>query len=55
MMTAVALKSKIPLLQVMPRSWKKKSFDEIKAYGANVQMNSIAVILYDPITKAHNG
>jgi len=50
--TMIVLKTKVPSMRVVPGMWKKERYREMKNYGFNVQVNSVAIMLYDPITKA---
>jgi len=46
------LKRCLPELPLFPYRWNKKIFKELIGYGINFQIISIAVVLYDPVTKA---
>jgi len=42
----------LPQLIRMPWCWKRATFREMMGYGANVQLASLSMILFDPLTKA---
>ena len=46
-----ALRRELSSLPLVPVCWSKKVFKEIFGYAINFQINSIAVLLFDPLTK----
>jgi O-antigen/teichoic acid export membrane protein len=47
-----SLRHHLPQLARLPWRWRKDIFREMVGYGANVQLASLAMILFDPMTKA---
>jgi O-antigen/teichoic acid export membrane protein len=47
----IALRRELSLLPLLPINWSKKVFKEIFGYAINFQINSIAILLFDPLTK----
>lgn len=47
----IALRRELSFLPLVPVYWSKKVFREIFGYAVNFQINSIAVLLFDPLTK----
>ena len=45
------LKRYVANLPLIPLIWNRKLFREMASYGGNLQVISVSVILYDPITK----
>lgn len=45
------LKREVPALPWFPFQWSKKVFKEIFSYATNFQINSIAIMLFEPATK----
>jgi O-antigen/teichoic acid export membrane protein len=45
------LRRQIPSLPFLPIHWSKEKFKEIFNYAVNFQINSIAILLFDPLTK----
>lgn len=48
----ILIKRLLPVLPVIPYYWNKSLFKEIISYGINLQIISVAIMFYDPITKA---
>ncbi len=46
-----ALKIILPCLPVLPRKWRFGAFREMLPFGAQYQIGSIAMMLFDPVTK----
>ena len=47
----IALRRQLPSLPLVPVRWSKKVFSEIFGYAISFQINSIAILLFDPLTK----
>lgn len=47
----IAIKKVMPSLPFLPIQWKKNQFRAMLDYGVNFQINSIVMMLFDPITK----
>ena len=46
------LRRRLPQLFRVPRRWKRDTFREMLGYGVKVQISSLSMILFDPLTKA---
>ncbi|MGQ0696844.1 MAG: lipopolysaccharide biosynthesis protein [Panacagrimonas sp.] len=46
------LRPLIPGLPWLPRQWRRTSFREMLGYGVQFQIGAIAMMLFDPVTKA---
>ena len=46
------LRQRLPQFFRVPWRWKRDTFWEMMGYGANVQLASLSMILFDPLTKA---
>lgn len=47
----LTIKAVIPPLPILPFQWRYSSFRKMLSYGVNLQINSIVMMLFDPITK----
>lgn len=47
----VVLRSNLPEVPLLPTTWSRSSFREMLAYGANVQVANLSMLLLDPMTK----
>lgn len=48
----LVLRRGLPALSLLPWRWQRSIFREMVGYGANVQAANIAILLFDPLTKA---
>ena len=48
----ILLRLVVPGLPLLPWRWNKQSFREMLGYGAQVQLAGVAMMLFDPLTKA---
>lgn len=47
----VLLRKQLKALPLLPRLWRKSKFKEMFGYSVNFQINSIAILLFDPAIK----
>jgi O-antigen/teichoic acid export membrane protein len=47
----LALRKQLKTLPWLPMFWRKEKFKEMFGYAVNFQINSIAILLFDPLTK----
>jgi len=47
----IVLRRVMPLLPIIPLQWKKSRFKEMLSYGVNFQINTLVMLLFEPITK----
>ena len=48
----ILLRRILPGLPCIPRQWRRRSFNEMLGYGLQFQLGSIAMMLFEPLTKA---